>query len=47
MDTKKLYKNYGRTSDDTIRKHLEKIKLLKRDDDNFYEYTTEAIQDVI
>jgi hypothetical protein len=47
METTKLYENYGRTSDDTIKRHLKRIKLLKRDGDKFYEYTTESIQKVL
>lgn len=44
MDTKKLYENYVRTSDDTIKKHLKRIKILQRDGDIFHEYTTESIK---
>ena len=44
MNTDKLYKNYKSASDVKIRKHLDRIRILKKDGDKFYEYTPEAIK---
>jgi len=43
----KLYENYKSTTDETIKRHLKRIKLLKREGDKFYEYNTDSIKKIL